>query len=87
MGDWIEVKYKPERNGYNVKVKKHSCKTCECKPLDIGEKTKIWEEIKDVPIDDFSLDRWFNYWMDETDPRGSKRLSLEHWQLDMGGDY
>lgn len=51
------------------------------------DEEKIIMALKDTPIDDFSLDRWFNYWMDEVDPRGSKRLSLEHWQLDMGGDY
>lgn len=51
------------------------------------DEEKIIMELKDVPIDDFSLDRWFNYWMDEVDPRGSKRLSLELWELDMGGDY
>jgi hypothetical protein len=51
------------------------------------EEEKLIMSLKDTPIDDFSLDRWFNYWMDEIDPRGSKRLSLELFEMCGGGDY
>lgn len=56
-----------------TEVTEHTCKTCKCKSFDIGV--------------DFDIDEFFKYWMDEVDPRGSKRLSLELWELDMGGDY
>lgn len=60
--------------------------------FDIGVNEDKWDEIiinilRDTPIDDFSIDRWHNYWMDEVDPRGSKRLSLELFEMCGGGDY
>jgi len=55
--------------------------------LDIGETTKIWTEIHYSSEGEFDTDEFFKYWMDEVDPRGSKRLSLEHFMLDGGGDY
>jgi hypothetical protein len=51
------------------------------------EEPEIVNELKDIPIDSFNLDAWHAYWMDEVDPRGSKRLSLEEFQMVGGGDY
>ena len=45
----------------------------------------MWTEIE--VEEEFNIDEWYAYWMDEVDPRGSKRLSLEEFQMVGGGDY
>ncbi len=51
------------------------------------EEPTIVNELKDIKIDDFNIDRWHNYWMDVADPRGKYLQDLELYRMTGGGDY
>ena len=47
----------------------------------------VVNELRDIVIDDFDIDRWHNYWMDVVDPRGKYDAAFQDFIMSGGGMY
>ena len=66
---WVQLE--DDRHGIRYVDQKVTCKD-------------VASELRDVVIDDFSLDRWHKYWMDVVDTRGVYLCEREDFLMSGG---